>query len=67
MKFEIIYHLQGTRKVEAVVPDSVPLPDNWSEMSEWQKDGWIFNNQTEVRDIFEDIHHAEAESIEWAD
>lgn len=67
MKFEITYHLEGTRKVEIVVPDSVPLPDEWSVLANWEKDEWISANQTEVKDIFEDIHHATAMGIEWAD
>lgn len=67
MKFEIIYHIEGTRKVEIVVPDSVPLPDEWSVLANWEKDEWISANQTESRYIFEDIHHAEATRVEWAD
>ena len=67
MKFEITYHLEGTRKVEAEVPDSVELPDFWADFTNDQKDAWIFSNQITVRDIFEDIHHASAQSIEWAD
>ena len=67
MKFEIIYHLEGTRKVIATVPDSVPLPDEWSEYDNEQKDAWIFSNQSKSEDIFEDIHHATAMSIEWTD
>jgi hypothetical protein len=67
MKFEIIYHLEGTRKVEVTVPDSVELPDVWSEFTNEQKDAWIFSNQTESKDVFEDIHHATATDIEWAD
>lgn len=67
MKFEIIYHLEGTRKVGAVVPDSVPLPDNWSEMSNEAKDSWIYGNQTSAELVFEDIHHATATDIVWAD
>ena len=67
MKFEITYHLEGTRKVEVTVPDSVPLPESWSDYSNDEKDAWIFSNQTEAKDIFEDIHHATATDIEWAD
>ena len=67
MKFEITYHLEGTRKVEIVVPDSVELPDVWSDFTNEQKDAWIFSNQSEAKDIFEDIHHATAMSVEWAD
>ena len=67
MKFEIIYHLEGTRKIEATVPDSVQLPDNWSDYSNEDKDSWIFANQSESKDIFEDIHHASAIGVEWAD
>lgn len=67
MKFEIIYHLEGTRKIKVVVPDSVPLPDEWSEYDNEQKDAWIFSNQSGTEDIFEDIHHANAMSIEWTD
>ena len=67
MKFEIIYHLEGTRKVEIVVPDSVPLPDDWSRLAPEDKDSWIYTHQTESKDIFEDIHHATATSVEWSD
>lgn len=67
MKFEIIYHLEGTRKIQVVVPDSVPLPDEWSEYNYEEKDAWIFANQSGTEDIFEDIHHANATSIEWTD
>ena len=67
MKFEITYHLEGTRKVIATVPDSVPLPDEWAEYDNEQKDAWIFSNQSGTEDIFEDIHHANATSIEWTD
>jgi hypothetical protein len=67
MKFEIIYHLEGTRKHTATVPDSVPLPDNWSEMSTNEKDSWVFDNQTHAELVFEDIHHATATDIVWAD
>ena len=67
MKFEITYHLEGTRKVEAEVPDSVELPDFWADFTNDQKDAWIFSNQSGSRDIFEDIHHATATDIEWAD
>lgn len=67
MKFEITYHLEGTRKVEIVVPDSVPLPDDWANYTNEEKDSWIYTHQTESKDIFEDIHHATAMSVEWAD
>jgi hypothetical protein len=53
--------------VEVVVPDSIPLPESWSEYSNDEKDAWIFSNQSDVQDIFEDIHHATATDIEWAD
>lgn len=67
MKFEIIYELKGTRKVEVVVPDSVQLPDDWSRYTEEDKDGWIYANQTESKDIYEDIDFAQAVLVEWAD
>lgn len=67
MKFEITYHLEGTRKIEVVVPDSVPLPDDWSGFTNEDKDAWIFANQSGSKDVFEDIHHATATDIEWMD
>lgn len=67
MKFEIIYGLKGTRKHIVTVPDRNLLPDGWSEYTLAQKDAWIYDHQTLVDVIFEDLHHAEAESIEWAD
>ena len=67
MKFEIIYQLKGVRKIHAVVPDSVQLPSGWEGWSPEIKNAWIYENQTSSEFVFEDIHHAEAESIEWAD
>lgn len=67
MKFEIIYEVKGTRKIIAEVPDSKELPLQWSEWSLIAKNAWIYENQTSSDFVFEDIHHAEAESIEWAD
>lgn len=67
MKFEIIHEIKGTRKTEAVVPDSVQLPDDWSDRTTIEKDAWIYENQSASQLIFEDIHHAEAYSVEWMD
>ena len=67
MKFEIIYHLEGTRKVTATVPDSVELPDYWAHFTNEEKDAWIFENQSSSELAFEDIHHATATDIVWAD
>ena len=67
MKFEITYKLEGTRKDIATVPDSLELPDNWADYTTIQKDEWIYENQTSHEIVFEDIHFAEAESVEWAD
>lgn len=67
MKFEIVYHLEGTRKVEIVVPDSVQLPDYWAHFTLDEKGAWIYTHQSESKDIFEDIHHAVAMSVEWSD
>jgi hypothetical protein len=67
MKFEIVYELKGTRKDVATVPDSVALPDNWSDYTLSQRDEWIYENQSSCEVVFEDIHFAQASSVEWAD
>ena len=67
MKFEITYELKGTRKVIATVPDSHELPLNWGDWTDEDKDEWIFNRQSSSEFVFEDIHHAEAVSVEWTD
>jgi hypothetical protein len=66
MKFEIIYQLKGTRKVIAEVPDSYELPLSWGDMSEADRDEWIYNRQNRGEIVIEDIHHAQADSVEWA-
>jgi hypothetical protein len=67
MKFEITYELKGTRKVIATVPDSFELPLDWADWVENDKDEWIYNRQSAGEIVFEDIHHAQAQSVEWAD
>lgn len=67
MKFEITYTLQGVRKDTAIVPDSIPLPDNWSEWTPYDKDEWIYTNQTSHETTYEDIHFVSAEAVEWVD
>lgn len=67
MKFEIIYEIKVTRKVEIVVPDSVQLPDDWSRLAPEDKDSWIYTHQSSSKDIFEDIDYATAMSVEWSD
>lgn len=67
MKFEITYHLEGTRKMIITVPDSHELPENWADWLKCDQDKWIYSRQSASEFVFEDIHHAEAESVEWAD
>ena len=67
MKFEIIHEIKGTRKTVVTVPDSNLLPEDWSTLSLDSKDAWIYEHQLSNQVIFEDLHHAQAESIEWAD
>ena len=67
MKFEIIYEIKGTRKVIATVPDGNLLPNGWADYTKEDKDAWIYTHQSASELVFEDLHHAEAESIEWTD
>jgi hypothetical protein len=67
MKFEIIYEIKGTRKHIVTVPDSAELPEDWARYTQEDRDSWIFLNQSSAEVIFEDIDHAKAVSVEWAD
>lgn len=67
MKFEIIYHLEGTRKVVITVPDKHTLPDDWDSLTKAAKDEWIYSRQSKSEITFEDIDHAEAVAIDWVD
>lgn len=67
MKFEIIYHLQGTRKMLISVPDSHQLPDDWDKLTRIQKDDWIYSRKSKSEILFEDIDSAEAVAIDWVD
>ena len=66
-KFEIIYEIKGTRKVNVTVPSMHKIPDDWSTLSTVEKDAWIYDHQSSSEVVFEDIHHAEAESVDWLD
>lgn len=67
MKFEIVYEIKGTRKHLVTVPDSVELPEDWARYTQEDRDSWIFLNQSSAEIVFEDIDHAKALSVEWAD
>jgi hypothetical protein len=67
MKFEIIHAIKGTRKTIVTVPDIHPLPEGWSSLHIGEQDDWIYSHQSSNQVIFEDLHHAEAYSIEWLD
>jgi hypothetical protein len=49
--------------MEVNVPDDVNMPANWQEMSNEQKDEWLFSVQTNSRLLMEDIDYAEASKI----
>lgn len=42
MKFRVAYLVSGTRVTEVNVPDDVIMPDDWADMSNEQKDEWLF-------------------------
>jgi hypothetical protein len=63
MKFRVSYLVSGLRVMEVNVPDDVSMPANWQEMSNEQKDEWLFSVQTNSRLLMEDIDYAEASKI----
>jgi hypothetical protein len=63
MKFRVSYLVSGLRVMEVNVPDDVSTPANWQEMSNEQKDEWLFSVQTNSRLLMEDIDYAEASKI----
>jgi hypothetical protein len=63
MKFRVSYLVSGMRVMEVNVPDDVSMPANWQEMSNEQKDEWLFSVQTNSRLLMEDIDYAEASKI----
>ena len=63
MKFRVSYLVSGMRVMEVNVPDDVSMPSNWQEMSNEQKDEWLFSVQTNSRLLMEDIDYAEASKI----
>jgi len=63
MKFRVSYLVSGMRVMEVNVPDDVSMPSNWQEMSNEQKDEWLFSVQTNSRLLMEDIDYAEAHKI----
>ena len=63
MKFRVSYLVSGLRVMEVNVPDDVSMPANWKEMSNEQKDEWLFSVQTNSRLLMEDIDYAEASKI----
>ena len=63
MKFRVSYLVSGMRVMEVNVPDDVNIPANWQEMSNEQKDEWLFSVQTNSRLLMEDIDYAEASKI----
>jgi hypothetical protein len=63
MKFRVSYLVSGMRVVEVNVPDDVNIPANWQEMTNEQKDEWLFSVQTNSRLLMEDIDYAEASKI----
>ncbi len=63
MKFRVSYLVSGLRVMEVNVPDDVNMPANWQEMSNEQKDEWLFSVQTNSRLLMEDIDYAEASKI----
>jgi hypothetical protein len=67
MRFEILYKVEGTRKVIATVPDTHELPINWGDWTDEDKDEWIFNRQSSSEFVFEDIHDVKTISVEWQD
>lgn len=63
MKFRVSYLVSGMRVMEVNVPDDVSMPANWQEMTNEQKDEWLFSVQTNLRLLMEDIDYAEASKI----
>jgi len=63
MKFRVSYLVSGMRVMEVNVPDDVNIPANWQEMTNEQKDEWLFSVQTNSRLLMEDIDYAEASKI----
>jgi hypothetical protein len=63
MKFRVSYLVSGMRVMEVNVPDDVNMPANWQEMTNEQKDEWLFSVQTNSRLLMEDIDYAEASKI----
>lgn len=63
MKFRVTYLVSGMRVLEVNVPDDVNMPSNWQEMSNEQKDEWLFSVQTNSRLLMEDLDYAEASKI----
>ena len=63
MKFRVSYLVSGMRVMEVNVPDDVNIPANWQEMTNEQKDEWLFSVQTNSRLLMEDLDYAEASKI----
>ena len=63
MKFRVSYLVSGMRVMEVNVPDDVSMPSNWQEMTNEQKDEWLFSVQTTSRLLMEDLDYAEASKI----
>ena len=63
MKFRVTYLVSGMRVLEVNVPDDVNMSSNWQEMSNEQKDEWLFSVQTNSRLLMEDLDYAEASKI----
>ena len=63
MKFRVSYSVSGMRVMEVNVPDDVNMPANWQEMTNEQKDEWLFSVQTNSRLLMEDLDYAEASKI----
>lgn len=63
MKFRVQYLVSGMRVMEVNVPDDVSIPSNWQDMTNEQKDEWLFSVQTNSRLLMEDLDYAEASKI----
>jgi len=63
MKFRVSYLVSGMRVVEVHIPEGTELPTNWADMTNEQKDEWLFGKQSTSRVLMEDLDYAEAHKI----
>lgn len=63
MKFRVSYLVSGMRVVEVNIPEGTELPTNWADMTNEQKDEWLFGKQSTSRVLMEDLDYAEAHKI----